>query len=99
MSRSGLDQYYTPDSVARHMVRVVGAKAGDLVLDPACGNGVLLNHLTSNVNSLGMDVTATDKTWRPFNGDIEYRTQRRDFLLRNPGRTSTRVKWLEHLAA
>jgi hypothetical protein len=40
--RKLLGEFYTPASVARYMVDAIGIKAGDRVLDPACGSGTFL---------------------------------------------------------
>ena len=40
--RKRMGEYYTPPSVARHIIDRLGVKPGDSVLDPACGSGTFL---------------------------------------------------------
>lgn len=51
----GLGQYFTPREVVNSMVKLVGIKYDDVILDPACGTGGFLigayNEVTSKINS------------------------------------------------
>lgn len=40
--RKRLGEFFTPPSIARYIVRHVGIRPGDRVLDPACGSGTFL---------------------------------------------------------
>ena len=40
--RKRMGEYYTPPSVARHIIDRLGVAPGDSVLDPACGSGTFL---------------------------------------------------------
>ena len=40
--RKKMGEFYTPPSVARHIVKRLDAKAGDKIFDPACGSGTFL---------------------------------------------------------
>lgn len=40
--RKKMGEFFTPPSLARWMIRRVGLKTGDRVLDPACGSGTFL---------------------------------------------------------
>ena len=40
--RKQMGEFYTPPSVARHILERLDAKAGDIVFDPACGSGTFL---------------------------------------------------------
>lgn len=50
--RKQLGAYYTPDSVARSLVRWAVAASGDRLLDPACGDG---RFLAMHANSVGVE--------------------------------------------
>ena len=40
--RKRMGEYYTPPSIARHIIDRLGVSSGDSVLDPACGSGTFL---------------------------------------------------------
>ena len=40
--RKKMGEYYTPPSIARHIIDRLGIASGDSVLDPACGSGTFL---------------------------------------------------------
>ena len=40
--RKRLGEHYTPPDIARYIVRRMGLKKGDKVIDPACGLGTFL---------------------------------------------------------
>lgn len=54
-----LSQFFTPKEVSDFMATLLDSKEGDIVIDPACGEGVLLNSVLSindKVKTVGVEI-------------------------------------------
>ena len=59
--RSELDAYYTPEGIAIDMAMILNPRPGSRILDPMCGNGMLLRTLRDmypdrDLKFTGMDI-------------------------------------------